>query len=72
MNRILFMVDEKSTRLLYNDGITEEGYHVITSDDSQPLKSPDDKIILPHLFKEQIEQGIKKLCNDLKKEEGGL
>jgi len=72
MNKTLFVDDEKSTQLLYNDEFTEEGYKVITSDNSQPIKPPQGKIILPHLFREQIEQGIKRLRHDLNRAEGGM
>jgi DNA-binding NtrC family response regulator len=159
MNKILFVDDEKSIRLLYDDEFTEEGYHVITSNgdenlleiignkkpdvivmdrklgkidgaavlqkirkyyhdipvilctayanfkddmksigtdflvmkssdltelkniiklvigspnESQQKKIPEEKIILPHLFREQIEQGIKGLRHDMDSVKGGL
>lgn len=159
MNKILFVEDEKSIRLLYEDEFTEEGYHVITSDgdenlleiignkkpdvivmdrklrklngteilqdirksyndipvilctayiyykddlkstgteflvikssdltelkniiklligppnESNPKKSSKEKMFLPSLFKEQIEQGIKGLCHDMDSLKGAL
>jgi DNA-binding NtrC family response regulator len=72
MNKILFVDDEESFRLLYNDEFTEEGYHVITPNDSQPIKAAKEKIILPYLFREQIEQGIKGLRHDMDSLKGGL
>ena len=72
MNKILFVDGEESTRLLYDDKLTKEGYKVIIPNDSQPIKPPEEKIILPRLFKEQIEQGIKGLCHDMDSLKGGL
>ncbi len=37
MNKILFVDDEESIRLLYNDEFTEEGYHVIISNGDENL-----------------------------------
>jgi hypothetical protein len=62
MKKILFVDDE----------FTEKGYHVITPNDSQPIKPIKEKIILPQLFREQIEQGIKGLCHDTDGLKGGL
>ena len=37
MNKILFVDDEESIRLLYDDEFTEEGYHVITATGDENL-----------------------------------
>lgn len=51
MNKILFVNDEESIRLLYDDEFTDEGYHVITATGDENLlkiignKKPDVVVI---------------------------